>query len=387
MLNKEKIPLEVGVEWLIEALFERHGPQFESFCERKGYLLPTTASMPKDRTAAMWTEGNVSYGVQRTINQHCYEHFRCWIFAKEEDVRAFGDTAMTLTIGVSTNDKGQHIFYWWKPPTDLLQHEINNMLKNKGVSKLASVDFSTGGDHGKGRFRHMLTVALRFKDDEPDLIERFIIGEIDSAEDSTEILKKRFMVDLNDQLKLLASGEFVATRGKNAGTYGLVFPALVLLPDHIVVAVKSRIFVCGDAKFYMQVLGREHSAPHWCVWCNINVRQFDFGNCPDVCFWTLESMKTHRERDLCGPARQGMYSEPLFTFCEPSNFLPNVLHEKINTGNDIIAALRKFTDRRVENVTQEDSDARAEALAAEISFTDCKECKCMDLLAKSSPFL
>jgi hypothetical protein len=39
-----------------------------------------------------------------------------------------------------------------------------------------------------------------------------------------------------------------------------------------------------------------------------------------------------------------MYSEPILTFCEPSNFLPNVVHIKINTGNDSIAAIYKFTD-------------------------------------------
>jgi hypothetical protein len=43
----------------------------------------------------------------------------------------------------------------------MLLHEINSMLNEDNVSKLASVSFSTGGDHGKGRFRHMLTVALR----------------------------------------------------------------------------------------------------------------------------------------------------------------------------------------------------------------------------------
>lgn len=48
--------------------------------------------------------------------------------------------------------------------------------------------------------------------------------------------------------------------------------------------------------------------------------------------------------------------------------------EKIKTGNDIFAAIYKFTDRRVENVTQEESDARAEALAACCFLTDCKEC-------------
>jgi hypothetical protein len=146
MYNKEKIPAEVGTEWLIEAIFERHRPQFESFCERKGYMLPKSARMPKDKSAAMWTDGNVSYSVQRIINQHCYEHFRRWIFAKEEDVRGFGDTAMTPTIGVSTNEKGQHIFYWWKPPDEMLLHEINKMLNESNVRKLASVDFSTGGE-------------------------------------------------------------------------------------------------------------------------------------------------------------------------------------------------------------------------------------------------
>jgi hypothetical protein len=62
MLIKEKILPEVGVEWLIEAmLFERHRPQFESVCERKGYLLPTpTVRRRKGKTAVMSTDGNVS---------------------------------------------------------------------------------------------------------------------------------------------------------------------------------------------------------------------------------------------------------------------------------------------------------------------------------------
>jgi hypothetical protein len=140
MLNKERVLPEVGVEWLIEAIFEQFRPEFESFCQRKGYLLSTTARIPQEKSAAMWTEVNVSYGAQRIINQHCYEHFGRWIFAKEGDVRGFGDTAMTPTIGVSTNAKGQHIFYWWKPPDDMLLHEINNMLNEDNVHKLASVD-------------------------------------------------------------------------------------------------------------------------------------------------------------------------------------------------------------------------------------------------------
>jgi hypothetical protein len=86
-------------------------------------------------------------------------------------------------------------------------------------------------------------------------------------------------------------------------------------------------------------------------------------------------------KGLGGPARLGVYSpDPLFNFCQPENFLPNVVHEKIYAGNDSIAFLYKLTDQRVEMVTQEESDARVEALAAEISLTDCtetiKECEC-----------
>jgi hypothetical protein len=58
MVNKEKVLPEVGAEWLIGAIFERYRPEFESFCQRKGYLLPMTARMPKDKSAAMWKDGN-----------------------------------------------------------------------------------------------------------------------------------------------------------------------------------------------------------------------------------------------------------------------------------------------------------------------------------------
>jgi hypothetical protein len=52
MFNKVKVLPEMGVEWLIEVIFERYRPHFESFCERKGFMLPTTARMPKGKTAA-----------------------------------------------------------------------------------------------------------------------------------------------------------------------------------------------------------------------------------------------------------------------------------------------------------------------------------------------
>jgi hypothetical protein len=376
MYNESRVPPDVANGWLIESIVERCRPEFEAYCEQKGHMLPTTARMSPDKTAAMWTDGNVSYAVQRTLGQHCYDHFRRRMFAKETDVKGFGDTALMPNIGVYTDENKKHIFYWWKPPDDLLNHEINNLLNEDNVSKLVSVDFSTGGDHGKGRFRQIITLVLRFEDKSDTITRRYVIGEIDSGKDSTKILKETFLIDLNDRLKRLASGVFNVTRDGDDGKYGVEFSRTCFpLAEKTTVlkSVPSRIFLCGDAKFYMQVLGRENAAPHWCVWCNINVRQFDFTTYPEVEHWTLASMKAHRDRNLDGPARLGVYEEPLFSFCEPDNILPNALHEKINTGNDLVACLYRFTDSHIEMVTQEESDMRADAKVAELSLGNCRD--------------
>ena len=205
------------------------------------------------------------------------------MFAKETDVKGFEDTAFMPIIGVYKDESNQHVFYWWKPPDDMLNHEINNLLNDDNVDKLVRVDFSTGGDHGKGRFRQLLTLVLRFEDKADTITRRYVIGEIDSGKDSTKILKKTFMIDLNERLKGLASGEFIVTQDGDDGKYSVEFSRTCYPLQHnttVLKSIPSRIFLCGDAKFYMQVLGRENAAPHWCVWCNINVRQFDFVSYP-----------------------------------------------------------------------------------------------------------
>ena len=83
MFDEDKVPDEVAVGWLVEGIFDRFRPYFDAFCERKGYMLPTMARMPPGATAAMWTDGNVNYSVQRIINQHCYAYYHRWLFAKD----------------------------------------------------------------------------------------------------------------------------------------------------------------------------------------------------------------------------------------------------------------------------------------------------------------
>ena len=69
----------------------------------------------------------------------------------------------------------------------------------------------------------------------------------------------------------------------------------------------------------------------------------------------------------------GVMTEPLYTFCGPQEFLPNVLHEKINTGNDVLARVRDFVDEAIESLTPEEKAARELYLHAEIALEDAKE--------------
>jgi hypothetical protein len=89
--------------------------------------------------------------------------------------------------------------------------------------------------------------------------------------------------------------------------------------------------------------------------------------------WTLPLMQAHLLKNYIGAKQLGIYSMPLFDFCEIDNILPNILHEKINTGNDLIACIRSYTDRRIEMITPEESLARTASLAAEIALDECKE--------------
>ena len=278
MHGGQPVPKEDGIGWFLESINELNPAAFQTYCKSKGFVAPGMAQMNPERSAAMWNDCNATYATQRTINKHCTHYFGRRVFAKESDVRGFGETAMEPLWSVCKTSEGKSVFFWWKPPDRLLENEINDLLDKADCEKLTQVDFSTGGDHGKGRFRQLLTMVFRFGPGAKPAIHRFIVGEIDSGKDSTEILQSTFFKELNDCLKKLASGCFVVTRDKEAaGCYSVAFSSTGLAPEDVVVAVDSRMFVCGDAKFYMQVLGREHASPHWCVWCDINLRNFDLG--------------------------------------------------------------------------------------------------------------
>jgi hypothetical protein len=56
------------------------------------------------------------------------------------------------------------IHYWYKKPDELIQHQLHKIITEEHLHGLKRVDFTTGGDHGGGKFRVTLKMLLRFHD-------------------------------------------------------------------------------------------------------------------------------------------------------------------------------------------------------------------------------
>jgi hypothetical protein len=75
--------------------------------------------------------------------------------------------------------------YWFKKPNELLQHQIAHIITGDDLKELQHVDFTVGGDHGKGRFRMILKMLLRYSNKE-SFSRLFQIASIEHSKDDIE---------------------------------------------------------------------------------------------------------------------------------------------------------------------------------------------------------
>ena len=138
----------------------------------------------------------------------------------------------------------------------MLDYDINDVLDETTAQNMTSIDMIVGGDHGKGCFRLVLMLIIRI-DGHPPINNRCLLGEIDCKKDSVDILKNTFMVQQNERLRSISKGEYFTITKDGEGKLGVMFTKSPV-PEGITIvsSVPSRVFDCGDLKFYTQVLGR-----------------------------------------------------------------------------------------------------------------------------------
>ena len=134
----------------------------------------------------MWQDREVDYQQSRLISRHCKDYFKGSIFAKESEVRGISDGHLHPTVDSLVTNGGEKIEFWYKLFTKLLEHDINNIMDEKTVQKMSSVDLIVGGDHGKGQFCVVLMLIIRTENNQ-HIKKRFIAGEIDCKKESVNI--------------------------------------------------------------------------------------------------------------------------------------------------------------------------------------------------------
>jgi hypothetical protein len=127
-------------------------------------------------------------------------------------------------------------------------------LNTQTAGSLTGCDLIVGDDHGKGRFRLVLMLILCLDGD--PIKKRFILGENDCKKDT--------MLEQNARLRKIAEGKLFIITKDSEGQLGVVFTSQPPAAGTVVIkSVPSRVFACGDLKFYAQVLGREHMDSVW----------------------------------------------------------------------------------------------------------------------------
>ncbi len=81
------------------------------------------------------------------------------------------------------------IEYWYEKPHKLLQHYARFIFSRETFQEISGVDFTIGGDHGKGRFWMMFKIIIRYSSNKPAVSEIFQVANINYAKDDITVLR------------------------------------------------------------------------------------------------------------------------------------------------------------------------------------------------------
>ena len=147
------------------------------------------------------------------------------------------------------------------------------------MENLERVDYTVGGDDGKGRFRMITKLILRYSDGKPPLYRLFQIASVDYAKDDIAVLRNTVLSPIGASLKKMMSGGSRFMLFKNDdGTFSLKFGCRD--QNACYCDVPTRMFCVGDLKFYAQMLGRDNMSGSWCMWCRMAPSEWKSGAVP-----------------------------------------------------------------------------------------------------------
>jgi hypothetical protein len=363
---------EEGVAWILRFLGENYSEQFTAVAVQLGLLLAPKV-MDAESACAMWEEANCPVRAQRIILRHLKHFFGRRITVPEQKIRDLEEGTLLPTCDSVVIDNIK-IHFWYRDIDETVSHRLKTEVKCRGLpflSQFNQLDLVFGGDHGARRFRAVIRLILRNKDDGAIAPHSIVlhVGNIECKKDTRNVLEATIGVPLNESLKRIV-GKFIRITPES-----IFFldqrPMDIVCPEQTVL-MESRTFVAGDLSFYGTVLGKENMSGSWCTWCTLSKGEWGVVDHPIGELWSIEKIRNIRQNVLENNLAEipqnirGCTENPLFDAVPVSNYVLSVLHIIIGIGNSLIDGLFEWVEERVEQLTVNEMEARNSVLFAEV---------------------
>ncbi len=205
------------------------------------------------------------------------------------------------------------VSYWWKFPDELLQHQINYVLKPEDLQGLVSVDIATGGDHGGGRFRMLLKLLLRFGE-KPSMKRLFEIANMQHSKDDIEVLNKTVLQKIVEGLRVINDGSRFVVSFEENNKMKLSFCSN---EQEAICDVPIHLYINSDMNYFAQMPGREGMSTSWCMYCETHPNDWKgLQSVPDDVLWDISKQRQFLQEINSGQRKEpkdkkGIVTEPI----------------------------------------------------------------------------
>jgi hypothetical protein len=356
---------------------DRESPDcFLQVMQERGYSsTQLTPKMSANLWTAMCEDANLQTGQQRIINSYLSYHFGKRVCVSEREITEVGsDYVPYVTANRLIEGQKKKILYSHRSAHDLFQCYGRTIFEGSR-NEIDKLELLLGGDHGKGAFTFLFVIVVRYKDStRAPMIVELQLGQIDSTEDSMELLRPLLDDMVPGLKKLMPSREGKSTVGVLNDDYELQFG------EQNDDAIPMQFYLIGDLKFLFMMMGRSGFSGSYCLYCqlkqaewkkqHVDLNAIDCG--ADA--WTIEKLAsgfllgTQPDADARIPG--GQKESPIWDFIPIECIIVPLLHILLGLSNDALSHFWDWLEERVEPLTADEIQARNMTLLAEIAIEE-----------------
>jgi len=333
-------------------LGKKYENKFMEVAVHLGLLLLPSKVMDAEAACAMWEEANGPYKSQRVILRHLKNSFGRRITVPERYIRELEDGALH-PISV----EGKEVFFWYKKIDEVVAHRVKLELQFHGknfAEQCDHVDVVFGGDHGARRFRAVVQVIFRSKNNAnvPTSSITLQVGHINAAKDTYEVLEGTVARELNEGLWRIVDKVLVVHFAENHDpviVFAVEAPAAEERHNNWAM-FGIQALISGDLAFFSTILGKPNMSPIWCNWCMLSKQAWSVAGHAPGDRWAIDKIQQIRHNvEVCGmrddPSNiMGCIKTPLIDAVPIENFILSVLHIIIGIGNTLVDAFYEWIE-------------------------------------------